>query len=85
MHAQYTKPPGSAAARVGAAVGLSTDFGAGAALGDPFVAGAVLGELGVQILWQAQYTEPPGSAVACVGAAGPCVAQYRFRGRRSAG
>ena len=42
------------------------------------------GEPGVQILWQAQYTEPPGSAAACVGAAGPRVAEYRFRGRRSA-
>ena len=87
--AQYTEPPGGAAARVGAA-GPRLPFAwqaqyteppkelrrAWAPLGRGWlrVASAIHGASWLPFAWQAQYTEPPGGAAARVGAAGPRLA-----------
>ena len=81
--AQYTEPPGGAAARVGAAGPQLAFAGAvhraswkscGArgrrwAAAGFRVAGAVHRASWLPFVWQAQYTEPPGGAAARVGAA----------------
>ena len=66
--AQYTEPPGRAAARMGDA-GPRLPFVWQAQCTEP--PGRAGPAARLPFVWQAQYTEPPGRAVAHVGAAGP--------------
>ena len=66
--AQYTQPPGGAAAPT---------------CGWLRVAGAVQRASWLPFAWQAQYTEPPGGAAARVGAAGPRLASRGRRSTES--
>ena len=80
--AQYTEPPGGAAARVGAAGAAAAFRVAGAVhralLEELRRAWAPLGPR-LPLAWQTQYTEPPGGAAARVGAAG-APAAFRMAG-----
>ena len=74
--AQYTVPPGGAAARLAGAVQIASWLPLAWQAqyteppgGDAARVGA--GGLRLPFAWQAQYTEPPGGAAARVGAAGP--------------
>ena len=74
--AQYTEPPGGAAARVGA-TGPRLALVWQAQYTEPAGGAAVrVGAAGprLALVWQAQYTERPGGAAARVGAAGPRLA-----------
>ena len=84
--AQYTEPPGGAAARVVAAGAAAAFRVAGAVHRTPGGAAARVVAAGAAAAFRVagavhtQYTEPPGGAAARVGAAGAAAA---FRGRRS--
>ena len=81
--AQYTEPPGRAAARVAACWGRGSLSRSRAQYTEPpdelRRAWLPLGPR-LPFAWQAQYTEPPGRAAACVAAAG--AAACFSRGRR---
>ena len=74
--AQYTEPPGGAAARVGAAGAAAAFCVAGAVHRASWRSCGAWAPLGPRLpfAWQAQYTEPPGGAAARVGAAGAAAA-----------